>query len=131
MFGLELEARLTFERERIVFLRAGAARVELIQAPGSAVRRPTGVVDHVAFEVRDIDATLAMLRARGVKLLDATPLEVPALQARIAFCEGPDGERIELFEPPSRPPPRQPPAANASQSKRARAAIERTSPRGD
>jgi hypothetical protein len=33
-----------------------------------------------------------------VRLIDPQPIEVPGLGARIAFCAGPDGERIELFE---------------------------------
>jgi lactoylglutathione lyase len=56
------------------------------------------VLDHVAFEVDDLDGTLDLLRARGVRLIDETPTAVPALSARIAFCQGPDGERIELFQ---------------------------------
>jgi hypothetical protein len=38
------------------------------------------------------------LRELGVTLVDAQPLVVPQLNARILFCLGPDGERIELFE---------------------------------
>ena len=49
------------------------------------------------------------LRASGVPLLDEAPVEVPALGARILFCLGPDGERIELFEQRA-PEPLMPPA---------------------
>ena len=47
----------------------------------------------------DLDGWLARLQVHGVPLLDAAPLEVPALGVRILFCLGPDGERIELLEP--------------------------------
>lgn len=101
VFGLELAERFTFDAEKIAFLTAGAGRLELIEAIESAAsepRRRTGVVDHVALEVRELDQLLAQVRERGVTLLDSSPIAVAAIGARIAFCAGPDGERIELFE---------------------------------
>jgi lactoylglutathione lyase len=82
--------------ERIVFLTAGDGWVELLEDGGAA--RGAGVVDHVALRVRELDAVMARLRAAGVRLLDEAAVEVPQIKARIAFCEGPDGERIELIE---------------------------------
>ena len=96
VFGLLVTERLRFGAEELAFLRVGSAHLELIQGP--LARRNSGIVDHVAFEVHGLDAMLTDLNARGVQLLDTTPLAVPALNARIAFCLGPDGERIELFE---------------------------------
>ncbi|HLZ31349.1 MAG TPA: VOC family protein [Chloroflexota bacterium] len=95
-FGLELAERFAFGAEEIAFLKLGAARLELIEASGG--QRRAGVVDHVAFEVDDLNAALERLREHGVVLLDQAPLDVPELQARIFFCLGPDAERIELFE---------------------------------
>jgi lactoylglutathione lyase len=97
VFGLEVAERLAFGGEQIAFLRVGSARLELIEGTAGATR-PTGVVDHVALEVQGLDALHDQLRARGVTLLDAAPIEVPALRARILFCQGPDDERIELLE---------------------------------
>ena len=96
-FGLEVAERFTFDDEKIAFLRLGSARLELIEAAQRSLRRSTGVVDHVALQVRDIDAQLEQLRQRGVVLLDSSPISAPQLAARIAFCLGPDGERIELI----------------------------------
>ena len=42
------------------------------------------VVDHIAFSVDDVSATMARLRTEGVKILEPT------------FIEGPDYIRIEL-----------------------------------
>ena len=97
VFGLEIAERFTFDGEKIVFLRAGSERLELIEPMAGNTERPTGVVDHVALEVPDLDAMLERLRQRGVVLLDASPVPVTALGARIAFCLGTDGERIELI----------------------------------
>jgi lactoylglutathione lyase len=96
VFGLHLAERLSLGTEQLAFLEAGGARVELI-ADGAA-GRATGVVDHLAFAVSDLDGWTSRLRERGVRLLDEAPIHVPALGARILFCLGPDGERIELFE---------------------------------
>lgn len=96
LFGLKVAERLSFGGEQIAFLRLGAARLELIEADRR--RDGTGVVDHIAIEVDGLEAMLGELRAAGVKLIDAAPIEVPELGARILFCLGPDGERIELFE---------------------------------
>jgi len=96
VFGLEVAERLTFGSEDIAFLRLGSARLELIE--GGPARDGTGVVDHVAFEVHGLEALAEKLRARGVTLIDDAPVQVSELHARILFCAGPDGERIELLE---------------------------------
>jgi catechol 2,3-dioxygenase-like lactoylglutathione lyase family enzyme len=96
VFGLHLAERLSLGTERLAFLQAGSSRIELIADGGTS--RETGVVDHLAFQVNDLDHWTRRLRERGVRLLDDVPVEVPALGARILFCVGPDGERIELFE---------------------------------
>lgn len=57
-----------------------------------------GKVDHIAFTVTNIDAEVEKLRARGVRLIDEQPRELPALNARIAFFYGPDGEKLEFFQ---------------------------------
>jgi catechol 2,3-dioxygenase-like lactoylglutathione lyase family enzyme len=96
VFGLPLAERLTLGTEQLAFLRAADSRIELI-ADGMT-SRGTGVVDHLALEVNDLDAWGPRLRELGVRVLDAAPVDVPQLGARILFCLGPDGERIELFE---------------------------------
>jgi catechol 2,3-dioxygenase-like lactoylglutathione lyase family enzyme len=96
VFGLSVANRFTFGNEELAFLQVGTVQLELIA--DRAGSRTTGVVDHVAFEVDDVDSWLGRLRQHGVILLDQAPIEVAQLYARIAFCLGPDGERIELLE---------------------------------
>jgi hypothetical protein len=48
--------------------------------------------------VSDLDSWMVRLRGLGVQLLDQEPIDVPEIGARILFCLGPDGERIELFD---------------------------------
>src|SRR5215468_5459498 len=89
VLGLHLATHLCMGDESLVFLQAGGGWIELIHDGGA--RRSTGVVDHV-------QARLGQLKAKGIKVLDEAPIDVSELSARIAFCEGPDGERIELIE---------------------------------
>jgi catechol 2,3-dioxygenase-like lactoylglutathione lyase family enzyme len=53
-------------------------------------------VDHFALEVRDVDATVERLRARGVEIA-RDPADSP--QNRVAFIRGPDDVVIELVQP--------------------------------
>lgn len=57
-----------------------------------------GKVDHLAFTVSDIEAEVERLRLLGVRLIDETPRTV-LNGIKIAFFYGPDGERLEFFQP--------------------------------
>jgi lactoylglutathione lyase len=96
VFGFQLARQLTLGSEQLVFLEAGPARLELIATGASD--RDTGIIDHLAFEIEDLEGWVIRLRELGVRLLDEAPVEVPALGLRILFCLGPDRERIELLE---------------------------------
>lgn len=116
-FGFRVRERGEFEGTRLAFLEsgepaaplpgqpAGDALIELIQPAGDGEHgrgdghRAEGVVSHLAFTVDDADAELRRLRAAGALPLDEAPIPIYN-GGRIAFCEGPDGELLELFEPP-------------------------------
>jgi len=79
--GLELECSEEVASQRVTahFLPAGAATLELLEtgAPDSAIgkflsKRGPGL-HHLAFRVADIEAALAELKARGVRLIDERP----------------------------------------------------------
>jgi len=57
-----------------------------------------GLVHHIAFTVSDIQAEIDRLKSLGVKLMDETPRTI-LKGDRIAFFFGPDGERLEFFQP--------------------------------
>lgn len=81
-------------------------RVELLGAtgPGSPIARFLASrgpgLHHVTLEVDDIDAELARLRARGVRLVNETPVR-GAEGARVAFLHpsAAGGVLVELKEP--------------------------------
>ena len=89
-----------FPGERIIFLGAGTAAIELLEE-GTTARPhdPTGW-SHLALEVADLDAAHATLTARGVPFHippENYPPDSPTV--RIAFFRDPDGNEIELIQP--------------------------------
>jgi lactoylglutathione lyase len=58
----------------------------------------TGKIDHFAFTVSDIESEMARLRTLGISFIDETPRAILG-GIKIAFFYGPDGERLEFFQP--------------------------------
>ncbi|MCR8635277.1 MULTISPECIES: VOC family protein [Paenibacillus] len=56
------------------------------------------IVHHIAFTVTDIQAEIDRLKGFGVELMDETPRTILDGD-QIAFFFGPDGERLEFFQP--------------------------------
>jgi catechol 2,3-dioxygenase-like lactoylglutathione lyase family enzyme len=52
-------------------------------------------IEHVAVDTDDYTATLARLRASGVRILEELP---PSNGRRVCFLEAPDGAQIEIIE---------------------------------
>ncbi|WRH61714.1 MAG: hypothetical protein RSE12_15245 [Fuscovulum sp.] len=80
-------------------LRLGDQAVALVAADSPAGH---GRIDHLALAVRDVDAALASLIARGARLEATTPngpreiAEFWGTGVRYVFLQGPEGARIEL-----------------------------------
>jgi methylmalonyl-CoA/ethylmalonyl-CoA epimerase len=91
-YGLSLEHREVVEDQGVeaVLLDVGEGHVELLAplAPDTAVGRFLASrgpgLHHVAYRVADIEATLAILRERGLRLIDETP-RVGIRDTRVAF----------------------------------------------
>jgi glyoxylase I family protein len=71
------------------WLDAGGQQVHLIEG-----RVPTGLGQHFAILVADLDATVAELRERGVEVSDPSPVGT----SRQAFLSDPSGNLIELHQ---------------------------------
>jgi len=55
------------------------------------------VFDHLAFEVKDMEQTIALMRKENVTITDE-PFKLSPSGPLIAFIEDPDGTLIELIE---------------------------------
>lgn len=105
--GLELDhvEDVPGQQAAVAFLPTGDSEVELVRPTTSTsgvarflAKRGPGI-HHICFEVDDIVATLAALKARGVRLIDDTP-QKGAAGKQIAFIhpESTNGVLVEIFE---------------------------------
>jgi methylmalonyl-CoA/ethylmalonyl-CoA epimerase len=92
IFGIPLEYEEQIGATRLAMLPVGDTHIELLEstAPDSGVNRWIAEkgegLFHICFEVDDIDAALAELKAKGVGLRDETP-RIGHGGARIAFID--------------------------------------------
>jgi methylmalonyl-CoA/ethylmalonyl-CoA epimerase len=107
-FQLRVSHREIVEEQGVeaVLLDVGENHVELL-APlgpdtpvGKFLAKKGPGLHHVAYQVADIDATLAALKAAGTALIDTEP-RVGIRSSRVAFLHprGTDGVLTELVEP--------------------------------
>jgi methylmalonyl-CoA/ethylmalonyl-CoA epimerase len=107
-YGLSLEHREVVDDQGVeaVLLDVGDGHVELLAplAPDTAVGRFLASrgpgLHHVAYRVADVQATLATLRERGLRLIDETP-RVGIRDTRVAFLhpQSTGGVLTEIVQP--------------------------------
>ena len=92
------------ETENIIHMSFGEGpTVELIDPSYKSVEAvATAVLEHFCFEVDDVDAVVADLRAKGIdSFADEKPHNEPLFRPngiRVMFLSGPSGESIELLQ---------------------------------
>jgi len=107
VLGLEFEGAETVEAQKVTtaFFPVGESEVELLEstAPDGPVakyieKKGQGI-QHIAFRVADIEAALAELKEKGIRLIDETPRK-GAGGAKIAFLhpKATGGVLVELCE---------------------------------
>ena len=109
-FGIEVEysEEIARNRTRLAMLPVGESYIELLQgmAPNSRaaewIAQKGQSLFHICFEVDDIDAALAELKAKGTPLLNETPI-IGHGNCRIAFLD-PKATGNILFELAEMPP---------------------------
>jgi len=107
MLGMELHGTETVveQKVRTAFLPLGETEIELLEstAPdgpiGKFIESRGQGIQHIAFRVNDIDAALAELKSKGVRLIDEQP-RYGAGGAKIAFLhpKATNGVLIELCQ---------------------------------
>jgi methylmalonyl-CoA/ethylmalonyl-CoA epimerase len=110
-FGMPLVHRETVEAQGVeaALLDVGDGHVELLRPLGAETpvgrfleRRGEGL-HHVAYAVKDIEATLERLREAGIELIDAEP-RIGIRNSRVAFLHprSTGGVLTEIVEPAER-----------------------------
>jgi catechol 2,3-dioxygenase-like lactoylglutathione lyase family enzyme len=86
---------------KFAIVRQGTCIIELLEPKDVArsTQRLTGVIDHIALVVDDINKAVEQLKAKNVSFKTGI-MDDPNLfgGVRIAFFRGPSGETFELFE---------------------------------
>lgn len=104
VFGLQLESVEEFPKHstRVGLFPLGDSAIELVQGTAPSARSAKWIAErgeglfHICLEVEDIEAALAELRAKGVKLIHETPV-IGHGNCKIAFID-PGSTANILFE---------------------------------
>jgi lactoylglutathione lyase len=98
VLGLTVAERHTSPRgSKLVFLKVPGSdeEIELCSFPASGdVAVPEDLV-HLAFQVADLDATIAHLESLGVPITDGP---TDSRSGRFCFIDAPEGYEVELIE---------------------------------
>lgn len=90
------------EKGTCVMMQRGNMIMELYQLPDSALAeirsRGNGHVDHVAFDVSDIDETFKVIKEAGFNIIEEAPVFLQFWKNGCKYFNitGPDGERLEF-----------------------------------
>ena len=105
--GLESVHTETVEDQkvRVAMLPIGDTRIELLEATSEDspitkfIEKRGGGIHHIAVEVEDIEASLAKLKAEGIRLIDETP-RLGAENCLVAFVHpsSANGVLLELVQ---------------------------------
>lgn len=87
---------------RVAMMQRGEMVLELYQMPEAELeeirRRSNGHIDHVAFDVDEVDEAFAELKGAGFAVVEAEPVTLGFWErgCRYFHVLGPDGERLEF-----------------------------------
>ncbi len=88
---LRRKAGAAYEEVAMMEDAQGGQRIELLLERGAPSR-----LDHIGFEVDDVDQAFARLKAEGFKV-EREPFNVGGGTVRTSFLRAPDGVKIELI----------------------------------
>jgi lactoylglutathione lyase len=90
------------EKGTCIMMQLGSITLELYEMPepdNSEVRdRKNGHIDHIAFDVEDIDETFQLLLSSGYSPIEPAPVKLDFWKNGCKYFNilGPDGERLEF-----------------------------------
>lgn len=106
LLGLELDhvEDVPSQKAQVAFLPVGDSEVELVKPTSDDsglakfLAERGGGMHHLCFEVDDIDAKLADLKAKGVRLIDETARVLPGRKMAFVHPKSSGGVLIELYQ---------------------------------
>ncbi len=104
--GIQLEhiEEVPSQKARVAFLPVGDSEIELVQPTaedtGTAkfLKERGGGIHHVCIEVAEIDAALADLKAKGIRLINETALELEGRRMAFIHPKSTGGVLLELYQ---------------------------------
>ena len=102
VLGLEvLERKVSPRGSHLAFLRVPNSEelIELCSFPPSGPVKVQEDLVHLAFQVENLDHTIAALRQRRIRITDGPT--ATASGSRFVFIDAPDGYEVELIERPA------------------------------
>ncbi|BAJ62304.1 MULTISPECIES: methylmalonyl-CoA epimerase [Anaerolinea] len=104
--GLELHhvEDVPSQKAVVAFMPVGDSEVELVKptTDDSGVAKflaeRGGGMHHLCFEVDDLEAKLADLKAKGVRLINETPIELPGRKMAFIHPKSTGGVLVELYQ---------------------------------
>ena len=105
-FGLQLDhvEEVPSQKSKVAFLPLGESEIELVQPTTTdsglanfLEKRGEGM-HHICIEVEDIDATLAELKSKGVRLINDVPEELPGRKMAFVHPKAANGVLVELYQ---------------------------------
>lgn len=86
----------------VAMMQSGEMIIEIYQLPEVALNeirnRKNGHIDHIAFDVDDIDEAFKDLQQSGFQIIESSPVFLPFWKNGCKYfnISGPDGERLEF-----------------------------------
>jgi catechol 2,3-dioxygenase-like lactoylglutathione lyase family enzyme len=106
--GFQSVMRSTFMHEgaqgKVSMMKRENIIIELYQLPepelSNVKQRKDGHIDHIAFDVDDIDETFLLLRNEGFSIIEDKPVYLNFWEKGCKYFSifGPDGERLEFCQ---------------------------------
>lgn len=92
------------QKAEVVFIPVGDSEIELVH-PTSAdtgvakfIQEKGGGMHHICVEVDDINEMMSDLKAKGIRLINETPQELPGRKMAFIHPKSANGVLVELYE---------------------------------
>lgn len=104
--GLELDhiEEVPSQASKVAFMPVGGSEVELVQPTdpesglGKYLEKRGEGLHHLCIEVDDIEAMLELLKGKGVRLINETPVDLPGRRMAFIHPKAGNGVLIELYQ---------------------------------